>query len=257
MSGVMRHAAAFASLFCKPFQHILRDAHHRSISALQAMCPVGGRGGENSSSTSVEAQAGRPRAPSFPFFIPFGIVRVPAHWTSREHLKRSRRAVLAGRKRQSLSPGKFAAVTFITDDGVLAAELLATLQAGAGKNPMIGALHLILRRISHKLAMAFAVATPQEADPGHFVLWTLEQVMTPKSADVFELSPLVHRIEVVVLLAAGEGATTLFGTNLPAAGVAAKKGDVAALANPAFEIVAHRAAPVFVMADTQNEFVAG
>ena len=59
------------------------------------------------------------------------------------------------------------------------------------------------------------------------------------------------------MLAAGEGPAFARGGNVQAAGVAAEEGPMAAFGDPGLQVVGHRGAPVFIVADAEDEFVAG
>lgn len=225
------------------------------------MRPVGGGGGgEDGAGVRVEAEAGGAGAADLPFLIPLDIIRVPADGAGAEDFKGLGRAVLVRGEGQAVAPLEFAAVAFaavafVADDGVLGTKAVAALQAGAFVDPVVGAVDDEGGVAVHELAVAAHVAAPEEADAGELVLGALEEVMAPRGAERFEVARLEDGIEVVVLLEAGEGAALGLAAHLPAAGVAAEEGHVAAFGDPGFQIVAHRCAPVFVMADAEDEFV--
>src|ERR1044071_9526225 len=57
------------------------------------------------------------------------------------------------------------------------------------------------------------------------------------------------------LLPARQGPALVFSADLPAAGVAAEKGDVAAYFDELLEVVAHRRRPILVVPDAEHELV--
>jgi len=72
----------------QPLQHVLRDAHHMRVVALEAMRPIGGGGGEDGAGVGVEAEAGGAGAADLPFLLPLDVVGVPAHGAGWEKVEK-------------------------------------------------------------------------------------------------------------------------------------------------------------------------
>src|SRR5438874_13783791 len=95
---------------------------------------------------------------------------MPAGWASAENEKILRCAVVAGGNGQPLFQLCLAAVAFVADDRVFAAELIVALQARAGKGPMLGAMNRKRSRAVHELAVTAVIAAPKEANARERVL---------------------------------------------------------------------------------------
>lgn len=259
MAGVYRlrerASTTGTPLLGQPVQHILRDAHDVRIIPLESVRPIRGSGGEDGAGVRVEAEAGGAGAADLPFLIPLDVVGVPAHGAGAEDFEGLWRAVLVRGEGQAVAPLEFAAVALVANDGVLGTKAVATRQTGAFVDPVVGAMDDVGSIAVHELAVAAHVTAPEEADAGELVFRALKQVMTPRGAECFEVAGLEDGIEVVVLLEAGEGAALRLAADLPAAGVAAEEGHVAAFGDPGLQVVAHRRAPILVVADAEHELV--
>jgi hypothetical protein len=233
---------------------VLGDALDDRVAAEEAVRPVGGAGGDDGAAPFVDSNDRVPLAPFLPFLVPFRIVGVPASGRGGEDLEALRRAIAVGRRRKSVAPLDLAAVALVADDGVLASEGFAAFQAGALEDPMVGAVGGEGATAIHVLTVALVVTAPEEADSGEGVFGTADEVVAPESGKQgVTLSGLEHGVGFVALFPAGECVSALLAPHLPAAGVAAEKGDIAPIADEGFEVIAHGGRPVFVVADAKDE----
>src|SRR5690348_13273816 len=93
----------------------------------------------------------------------------------------------------------------------------------------------------HQLPVTFMVAAPEKADTGQLIFRTLHQVVTPQTGQGrIILTRGIDRVHMVILFPTGEGLALVFASDLPAAGIAAEKCDVAARGDKLFKVVAHR-----------------
>src|SRR5579871_6473031 len=81
-------------------------------------------------------------------------------------------------------------------------------------------------------------------------------MMAPERAEQAMLGAIfVIGIVAEGLFPAGEGAAAVLIADLPAANVAAEKGDIASRGDERFQVIAHRTGPVFVVADREHQFI--
>jgi hypothetical protein len=105
---------------------------------------------------------------------------VPLGRRCRENGEGLRRAVFVGWKRQAVAPFEFTAIAFVTDDGVLAAELRIALQIGAFENPVLRAVHFECPAAIHNHLVAEMKSAVEKTHAGELVLGTLQQMMPPQ-----------------------------------------------------------------------------
>src|SRR5690349_17695267 len=95
---------------------------------------------------------------------------MPAGWARAEYDEVLWRAVVARGNWQTVFQLRLAAVAFVADDCVFAAELIVALQIRAGKRPVLRPMHRERRRAVHELPVAAVIPTPKETDAGERVL---------------------------------------------------------------------------------------
>jgi len=232
------------------FGHLLDDG----IPASEAVRPVGRPSGDDGAATFVGPKDGVSLAAVFPFVIPLAIIGVPASGSSREDLKILRGSITVGRKWKLVAPLDFAAIAFVTDDGVLSSDGVVAFDPGPLEDPMVGAVGREGAGPIHVLAVAFMVAPPKEAHSGQGVLGAPDEGVAPERREQCVVFPdSVNRIRMVVLFPTGKGVAAVFAADLPAAGVSAEEGHIATFADEGFEVVAHRSRPVFIVANADDE----
>ena len=179
---------------------------------------------------------------------------MPAGGSSGENFEVLRSAIAVGGKWEFVPPLDFAAIAFVADDGVFAADGIAAFEVGAFEDPMISAVGGEGAASIHELAVAFMVASPEEADSCQGVFRATDEVVTPEGGEEgLALSSLEDGIGFVTLFPASESVSLIFTANLPAAGIATEEGDISTIADKRFEVVTHGSGPVFVVADTDDK----
>src|SRR5205807_385456 len=107
------------------------------------------------------------------------IVGMPLGRATSQNDKPFGSAVAMRGDRQTILQFEFAAIAFISDDRILAAEFIATFQAGPFVQPVLGMMHCVRRLTVHELAVTAMVAAEQKSDSGQLVLGPSDQVMAP------------------------------------------------------------------------------
>src|SRR5262245_18951185 len=144
-------------------QNILRDADDQGVVATEAMRPVGCADGHHHAAARVSASHRCSRSSLFPALVPFAVVGMPPGRTGRQDDEVLWSAIAACWHGQAVLHGQLAAVALVADDGVLAAEPVATLEVRPLEQPVVGAMDLERGLAIHELAVAAMIAAPKEA----------------------------------------------------------------------------------------------
>src|SRR5262249_25405498 len=144
--------------------------------------------GEDGPPTRVDAQHGSPRLVD-PAVGPFAVEglgdplerAVSLHAEPRrrgpQYLERRGGSVPVSGYRQAVLPGQLATVAFVADDLIPGPEAVAAIEAGAGEDPVVGAVDNIAT-----VAAVFeeaVVATVGEADARQLILRAPDQPVAP------------------------------------------------------------------------------
>lgn len=108
----------------EPIENISRNTFYIRIFSAEAVCPVGGTAGEDGAAAGVNAEDGSAYPALLETVVPVGIVRVPFGGSGGEDYEIGGGAVAAGGIWQTIAQGDFAAIAFVADDGVFAAEVV-------------------------------------------------------------------------------------------------------------------------------------
>ena len=180
-----------------------------------------------------------------------------------EDLEVARGAVDAGRVRQAVTVGEVAAVALVADDRRRRAEQVAVVEAGAVEDPVLGPVQRVATGALRRPFADAVVAAAAEADAGHVVLGTVEQMVGPDRGQLRLPVGPEHRVLLEEALVADHrrrrAVTAWTGRilqpHLPEGGVAGEEHGVPAPGGERLDRVAHRRRPVLVVADRQVQRV--
>ena len=106
------------------------------------------------------------------------------------------------REGQTTFPFQFAAITLVTNDRVLGAELSVLFHVSSLKDPMIGAMDGERPFAIHKLAVTEMVASEQKANASHLIFRAFHEVVAPKCAEHSVIVGFENRVGVESLFPA-------------------------------------------------------